>query len=94
MTGPVLVVADNTAIARFAPVWAERFAAAGRLYRVRLVGAGSEREVAAVVVEAVRLSAVTILVAGGEGPLAVATEVARRLGVPLLQEEADGPGAG
>jgi len=87
--GPVLVVADNPAIARLARGWQQRFATAGRLHRVRLVGVGGELEVAAVVDEAHRLAAVEVLAAGGEQARAVAADAAGRLGLPLLQEEAD-----
>jgi len=88
--GPVLVVADNDAIARRAPRWAEAFAAEGRLHRVRLVGSGSDREIAAVEAEARSLAAGGILAAGREPARTVATAVAARLGLPLVESGADG----
>ncbi len=82
--GPVLVLADNRAIAAAAPRWAAAFAAAGHLHRVRLVDRASEREVEAVLAEAQNLAAATILAAGSGSPLAVGQAVASRLGLPLL----------
>lgn len=66
LSGPVLVVAGNSAIARLAPVWAEAFAEAGWTHRVRLCGGeSSRREIAALAAEAAGLSARVIVAAGG-----------------------------
>lgn len=82
--GPVLVLADNRAIAVAAPSWAAAFAAAGKIHRVRLVGRASEREVAAVVAEAEQLGAAAILAAGSGPPVEIGQAAASRLGRPLL----------
>ncbi|MFM8414827.1 MAG: hypothetical protein ACKOCX_08885 [Planctomycetota bacterium] len=94
MTGPILVVADNEAIARLAPRWAEQFAAAGRLHRVRLAGAPSDREIERLASEARSLAAVAIAAAGGDAARSLAQAVASRLGLPLVQPEAAAGGAG
>jgi len=66
LSGPVLVVAGNSAIARLAPGWAAAFAAAGWTHRVRLCGGeSSRREIAALAAEAASLSACVIVAAGG-----------------------------
>ena len=66
LSGPVLVVAGNAAIARLAPLWAAAFAAAGWTHRVRLCGGeSSRREIAALAAEADSLSARVIVAAGG-----------------------------
>ena len=66
LSGPVLVVAGNAAIARLAPLWAAAFAAAGWTHRVRLRGGeSSRREIAALAAEADSLSARVIVAAGG-----------------------------
>lgn len=88
MTGPVLVVADNDAIARLAPHWAEQFAAAGRLHRVRLAGSTSDRELERLAAEARSLAAVAIAAAGGDAARSLAAAVATRLGLPLIPPEA------
>ena len=83
--GPVLVLADNEAIARRAPAWAAGFLAVGRPHRVRLVGplAG---DIDGLVTEAVNLAATAILAAGGAGARQAAQAVATRLGLPLAIE--------
>lgn len=88
MTAPVLVVADNAAISRFAVRWAGEFARTGRLHRVRLVGAGGESEIGAVVAEARSLRAATIVAAGGDTACRVAAAVAARLDLALVRHEA------
>lgn len=84
-SGPVLVLADNEAIARRAPAWAAGFLAVGRPHRVRLVGplAG---DIDGLVTEAVNLAATAILAAGGAGARQAAQAVATRLGLPLAIE--------
>jgi hypothetical protein len=90
--GPVLVVADNEAIARLAPRWAARFAASGRVHRVRLLSLGSPSEIAAVVAEARSLPATVILAAGDTLLRERAARVAGLAGLPLMvgEESADG----
>ncbi|NBW86821.1 MAG: iron-containing alcohol dehydrogenase [Planctomycetia bacterium] len=66
LSGPVLVVAGNSAIGRLAPIWAAAFAAAGWTHRVRLCGGeSSRREIATLAAEAAGLSARVIVAAGG-----------------------------
>lgn len=82
LSGPVLVVAGNSAIARLAPVWAEAFAEAGWTHRVRLCGGeSSRREIAALAAEAADLSARVIVAAGGGKTIdaARAAAAARRI---------------
>jgi glycerol dehydrogenase-like iron-containing ADH family enzyme len=88
VTGLLLVIADNEAIARLAPRWAERFAAAGTGYRVRLAGSLGDSEIEAVVAEARSLSASAILAAGGPATRALAAAAATRLGLPVVRDEA------
>ena len=90
--GPVLIVADNEAIARLAPRWAARFAAVGRMYRVRLLSHGSPAELAAVAAEARSLPAAGILAAGDALLRERAARVAGLAGLPLMvgEESADG----
>jgi hypothetical protein len=83
--GPVLVIADNEAIARRAPAWAAGFSACGRLHRVRLAGPVAG-DVDGLVAEAVDLAATAILAAGGEAALHAGRAVAARLGLPLALE--------
>lgn len=83
--GPILVVADNAAIARSAPDWSRRFAAAGRLHRVRLAGRGDACDVAEVAAEAASLGAVAILAAGDRPAVGLATRVAKALNLPLTE---------
>lgn len=80
--GPVLVIADNPAIARRATAWEAGFAALGRLHRVRLVGR-TAGDVAGLIAEAVDLQATAILAAGGEAARQAGQAVATRLGRPL-----------
>lgn len=89
---PILVVADNDAIRRLAPVWARAFAAAGRLHRVRLAGSPSEREIDRVAAEATSLAAVEIMGAGGAASQAIAAAVAARLGLSLARADDAGEG--
>jgi hypothetical protein len=81
--GPILVVADNGAIASGGPRWARRFRAAQRLYRVRLAGPST---VEAVVNEAKCLGAVAIIAAGDSNTRALAEAAARELGIPVSPE--------
>lgn len=81
--GPVLVIADNAAIARRALAWAAAFAAHGRPHRVRLVGPAAG-DVDALVAEAVGWKATAILAASGETARRAAEALAARLGLPLV----------
>lgn len=95
MTGPVLVVADNEAIARLAPRWAETFAAAKLGYRVRLAGSlGEPAELEGVIAEARSLAAGAILAAGAPSTQALARAAAAELGLPLIRDEAEADGEG
>jgi glycerol dehydrogenase-like iron-containing ADH family enzyme len=94
VNGPLLIVADNAAIARRAMRWAEQFAAAGRLYRVRLAGALGDRDLEGVVAEARSLAAAAVLAAGGPATRALAAAAAAALGLPLVQDEAEAEGGG
>jgi hypothetical protein len=85
LAGPVLVVADNEAIARRAPAWAAGFSACGRPHRVRLVGQMAG-DVDDLVVEATNLAATAILAAGGKEAMQAGRAVAARLSLPLLLE--------
>lgn len=80
--GPVLVIADNAAIAGRATAWAAGFRAVGRLHRVRLVGRGAG-DIDGLVAEAVDVNATAILAAGGETARHAGRAVAERLGLPL-----------
>ncbi|MFM1902866.1 MAG: hypothetical protein RLZZ440_766, partial [Planctomycetota bacterium] len=85
--GPVLVLADNQAIATAAVRWAAEFAAIGVVHRVRLVEHGDAQELASVLAEAGQLGAAAIA-AGGAGPQrAVALAISERLGLPLVAIE-------
>ncbi len=82
--GPILVVADNEAITRGGPAWAQAFAAADRVYRVRLAGPSSPRAIAA---EAHSLGASAILWAGGPDVCDLATLVATDLAIAVFNAE-------
>ena len=84
VAGPVLVLADNPAIAAAAPRWAAAFAQTGTVHRVRLVGRATAPEIAAVLAEAENLGAATILAAGSGSSVEIGQAVASRLGRPLL----------
>lgn len=85
LSGPVLVVAGNAAIARLAPTWAAAFAAAGWTHRVRLFGAeSSRREIAALAAEAASLSARVIVAAGGGKALDAARAAAAASRLPFV----------
>lgn len=84
VSGPVLVLAENSAIAAAAPRWAAAFARAETVHRVRLVGRASEPEIAAVLAEAQNLGAATILAAGSGSCAEIGRAVASLLGRPLL----------
>jgi glycerol dehydrogenase-like iron-containing ADH family enzyme len=83
--GPVLLLADNRAIAAGATRWAEAFAAAGLMHRVRLVD--RESDLAAVLAEASCLGAATILAVGIGCPLSVGRAAAEQLGLPLVPSD-------
>lgn len=86
---PVLVVADNTSIAAFAPAWAESFDEVGWLHRVRLfTAARSSDGRTAIVQEARSLGARSIVAAGGEAVVAAASAAAAALGLAFLASPA------
>lgn len=78
------MLADNRGIAGGGPRWAEAFAAAGLIHRVRVVDADGDSTVASVVSEAESLRAATILAVGAGFPLAVGMSAAGRLRLPLV----------
>lgn len=84
VSGPVLVLAENSAIAAAAPRWAAAFDQTETVHRVRLVGRASEPEIAAVLAEAQNLGAATILAAGSGSSVEIGRAVASLLGRPLL----------
>lgn len=88
--GPVLVIADNAAIARSGPAWARVFAARGWGHRVRLSegsdgdAAALEAEARALAAEARSLRATVIVGSGGEAPRAAARAAAALTGLPVV----------
>jgi glycerol dehydrogenase-like iron-containing ADH family enzyme len=92
--GGVLVIADNATIGTSAIRWRDSFAASGRPYRVRLVGANAAGDIEKVVAEGRSLKAAAILVAGGDAALAVSRQAAARLGLPLAVDHAAGHAEG
>lgn len=82
--GPVLVVADNDAIARSAPHWARCFHDADRRYRVRVAGPST---IDAIQAEARSLGAVAVIWAGGSDTRVLAHATASRLGCPVSNDE-------
>jgi len=81
--GPVLVVADNDAIARGGPRWAILFQATHRLYRVRLAGPSTAE---AIVKEATSLGAAAIISVGDSETWELAVAAASELGIPVSHE--------
>ena len=85
LEGPALIVAGATPIARLAPIWAASLADVGMSHRVRLFGGeSSRREIAAIVEEARRLDARTILAAGGGKVIDAARSAAAALRLPFV----------
>lgn len=82
--GPILVVADNDAIANSGLRWARIFEKAQRLYRVRLAGPST---LEAVVNEAKSLGAVAITWAGDSEACSLAEATASQLGIPFSSED-------
>jgi hypothetical protein len=82
---PVLIVADNAAIARHAPDWARSFAALDWQHRVRLSdGPADAIEAEAIAAEAARLAARTLVAAGGAATQSAARAAAARTETPCL----------
>ncbi len=77
LAGPVLVVADDAAIAAHAPDWAASFAAAGMVHRVVVVGVD--------VVAAAQDLGARVVVAAGAAAAAPAALAAAALAVPLVE---------
>ena len=87
LEGPALIVAGATPIARLAPIWAASLADVGMSHRVRLFGGeSSRREIAAIVEEARRLDARTILAAGGGKVIDAARSAAAALRLPFVSQ--------
>jgi len=88
--GPVLVVADNPAIARSGPAWAAAFAARGWRHRVRLSSgidgdaATLAAELQALAREARGLRAKVIVGVGGTDTCAAARAAAAIAGLPAV----------
>ena len=83
--GPVLIVADNPAIARHAVAWAGSLAAVGWQHRVRLSdGPADDVEADAIAAEGRRFAARAIVAAGGAATQAAARAAAARAGIPCL----------
>ena len=82
---PVLIVADNTAIARHAPDWARSFAALEWQHRVRLSdGPADDIEADALAAEARHLGARAVVAVGGAATRTAARAAAARAGTPYL----------
>lgn len=84
LAGPVLVVADDEAVARLAPAWAEAFSAAGWLHRVLAAGPGAVAEVAAIAAEAESLRAAALVAAGDAAVLAAVQQAAAACRLPCV----------
>jgi len=85
LTGPVLVVAGTSAVAKLAPEWAAAFAEAGWTHRVLSFGGeSSRREVAAIAAEADALGAAVIVAAGGGKALDAARAAATSRRLPFV----------
>lgn len=80
----MLLLADNRAIREAAVRWADDFAAAGVVHRVRLVEDSDEQEISAVIAEAGQLRAAAIAAAGDGPPQAVARAASEGLGLPFV----------
>lgn len=91
--GPILLIADNAAIARSAPAWAGAFAARGWLHRVRLSDVASADaadiadEARSLASEARSLSSGVIVVVGGEATRTAALRAAAEAGLPVMDGE-------
>jgi glycerol dehydrogenase-like iron-containing ADH family enzyme len=88
--GPILIVADNPAITRSGPAWAQAFAPRGWLHRVR-VSTGSDgddsalaAEAEALALEACALQATVIVGVGGAATCAAARAAAVLTGLPVV----------
>lgn len=84
---PLLIVADNAAIAAEAQAWEAALSPARWRYRVRLAEVTppfGDQEAEAVAAEAASLGAKAILAAGGGELLAVAAKAAAFASVPLI----------
>lgn len=92
--GPVLVLADNAAIAAAAPRWARRLEAAGRPHRVRFwEGPADTVAIAALAAEARGFGATVLLAAGATDTLAAARAVAATVDAPCVIDPAWDTGA-
>jgi glycerol dehydrogenase-like iron-containing ADH family enzyme len=85
LVGPVLVVADNDAIACGAIAWAADFAAAGWLHRVRFwEGAATPAAIAKIAAEAAQMRAAVIVAVGASDTVAAARAVAEAACLPSI----------
>jgi glycerol dehydrogenase-like iron-containing ADH family enzyme len=93
--GPILIVADNPAITRSGPAWAQAFATRGWLHRVRVsngsLSTGSDgndtalaAEAEALALEARTLQASVIVGVGGRSTCAAARAAAAIAGLPAV----------
>lgn len=78
-SGPVLVVADDAIVGRFATRWARDFAAAGRVHRVRVGG-----DVVAISAEIRDLGATAVAGIGSAGLTAAVACAAAAAGLPCV----------
>jgi glycerol dehydrogenase-like iron-containing ADH family enzyme len=84
---PLLIVADNSAIASLAVAWNEKLSSSGWVYRVRLGEVAASlrsRETLAIASEARSLGATAIVAIGSEDLLAIAAEAAEKASRPLI----------
>jgi glycerol dehydrogenase-like iron-containing ADH family enzyme len=85
LADPVLIVADDPAVARLAPVWQAAFAEARWTHRVLVFGGTvSRREVDAITAEAGSLGAAVIVGAGTTTVLDAALAAAAAVGLPAV----------
>lgn len=83
LAGPVLVVADDDAIATSAPAWADSFASARIEHRVVVHGVD-------VLAAAADFGARAIVAAGSGAAVAAARDAAVALGIPFVETGAPG----
>jgi len=77
LSGPVLVVADDDAVAAWAPAWAAAFAAAGMTHRVVVAGVDAASAAAGL--------GARVVMAAGAAATVPAARAAAALAVPLVE---------
>ncbi len=82
--GPLLVVATDQTVARFAPAWAATHAADRGSYRVLVINDDDPHEVEQIITEATSLGAAGIVAVGIEAVIATATAAGTSLGLPVV----------